>query len=189
MNEYRKIINKAHDVLKLVGLETPIDIEKVAKLFNIPLIPYSEIEKSENMEYLDIINTCGNDAVVAMFNKKSTILYNDRIMSKCRIRWSIAHELGHVLLGHRTHSSEHETEADVFAKELLAPTDALVYLDNHTKLTPKLIKQVFKVSNQASEYIYKGFQAYKYYQGSYCLYDVEIIEILDVRNLISESPA
>lgn len=70
------------------------------------------------------------------------IVYDDRDMRK-RVRFTIAHELGHIFLGHAVVAGYHartidiakpevETQADVFASRLLAPSCVLWGLDLHT---------------------------------------------------------
>lgn len=64
------------------------------------------------------------------------VVYDDRVESSGRIRWTIAHEIGHIVLGHLVHfeatslcrgsltENEYkvlEREADCFAVNLLAP--------------------------------------------------------------------
>jgi Zn-dependent peptidase ImmA (M78 family) len=78
-----------------------------------------------------------------------TIGFNGK-HSWCRRRFTIAHEIGHLLLGHvcsknQEDESHNETEANVFAGELLVPT-TLVKLDY--KKTPNLQKlsMLYRVS-------------------------------------------
>lgn len=57
------------------------------------------------------------------------ILYNQEIRSEERIRFSLCHEIGHILLGHhrrderagRSESREEEAQANLFAAAVLAP--------------------------------------------------------------------
>ena len=52
--------------------------------------------------------------------KSYFILYNDN-MDINRIRFTIAHEIGHIALGHEESNDETESEADYFARHLLVP--------------------------------------------------------------------
>ncbi|SKF15051.1 putative Zn peptidase [Mycobacteroides abscessus subsp. abscessus] len=73
-----------------------------------------------------------------------------------RIRFDLAHELGHLLL-HRDVQAEttaHEREADVFASEFLIPSDSIVeYLRYNPNVAELLeVKYQFKVSAMALAY-------------------------------------
>jgi Zn-dependent peptidase ImmA (M78 family) len=54
------------------------------------------------------------------------ILYNDEMDSN-RIRFTIAHEIGHIVLGHEYSCEETESEADYFARNLLVPMGILIH--------------------------------------------------------------
>lgn len=56
------------------------------------------------------------------------ILYNERAIARRR-NWTVAHELGHVMLDHSFGNTDEEDEADAFAAALLAPLPALRYLE------------------------------------------------------------
>lgn len=72
--------------------------------------------------------------VTILQNDRFYIIYNDAEPS-CRCRFTIAHELGHIFLGHllicnkqlRTFATNNDTEssANVFARDLLAPACVL----------------------------------------------------------------
>ena len=73
-----------------------------------------------------------------------------------RFRFSIAHELGHYLLRHRTvahidgeRSPQLERQADIFAAELLLP-EAYLRADLETHTLPELAER-YRVSRQALE--------------------------------------
>lgn len=86
------------------------------------------------------------------------IIYDDTV-SKGRIRFTIAHELGHIFLGHPLKIGYHartidvrkpevETDADMFASRLLCPACVLWGLNLHT---PEEIKEVCNVSYAAAK--------------------------------------
>lgn len=80
------------------------------------------------------------------------VLYNDRIKSRGRRSFTLAHEVGHIYLGHERDGPDDEAEANHFAAQLLLPS-ALVYelLKHHDfKLTPDELALIFGVSKQAA---------------------------------------
>lgn len=83
--------------------------------------------------------------------KKATILYNEDILSSERKRFTIAHELGHIVLGHNEHSEKNEKEADTFASQLLLPHCILEQLVKYGKpVTEIYLKEKFGLSNEAA---------------------------------------
>jgi Zn-dependent peptidase ImmA (M78 family) len=65
-----------------------------------------------------------------------------------RIRFTLAHELGHIILRHEHHDDVSEKEANLFADELLIPTEILI----HKRLDdPVNISREFNVSLEAAE--------------------------------------
>ncbi len=62
--------------------------------------------------------------------KATLILYDGSVSNKPRINWTIAHEIGHALLSHRTASGRSEREANLFAASLLMPEAVIRYLDH-----------------------------------------------------------
>lgn len=54
-------------------------------------------------------------------NNLFLILYNERVTNPLRLNWTLAHEVGHIYLGHDVNDSIHEVEAHCFAAQLLMP--------------------------------------------------------------------
>lgn len=80
------------------------------------------------------------------------IAVNDRLCSEKRRRFTIAHELGHCVLGHldngRSPCAADERAADVFAAELLAP---LCVLNFCCVTSPLEISRMCGISRKAAE--------------------------------------
>lgn len=118
--EYSLINNKVLDAYVQCGIRKfPIDCEKVLKTYGFKLISYSMMKK-ENPELYGIAKEFSDDA----FQYGRTICYNDCSI-KSRIRFSLMHEFGHKILGHKGNSGQQEREADYFAGEMLAPMIAV----------------------------------------------------------------
>ena len=89
---------------------------------------------------------------------KPVIFISSKIKNKGRMRFTIAHELGHILLGHvseenyrgeknKAYDVSMEREADLFASRLLAPA-CVLWSCNAT--TTKEIKKLCNVSYRAA---------------------------------------
>ena len=80
------------------------------------------------------------------------ILYNREVLSSCRRRWSIAHELGHICCRHSCDGVREETEANAFAASLLMPTAAAGELIHRGRLRDaKDLCDIFGVSLQSAQ--------------------------------------
>ncbi len=76
------------------------------------------------------------------------ILYDDGVNNVGRRNWTIAHELGHILLGHSDVSKMNEREADAFAAELLMPEAVIRFLDEREEkpISPETMTNYFSAS-------------------------------------------
>lgn len=121
-------------LLKSKVSSLPVNVKKICKSEGIRLVSYSSGARVIHKLGLES-NMVGNDA----FSVGKVIFYDDKT-SIGRQRFSIAHELGHIVL----HCSERvtvynrepspnddpiEAEANVFASRLLAPLCVLHYLN------------------------------------------------------------
>lgn len=136
--------------------------------------------KRYNLTYDEMKEYCGTSDSCADYNathNKYIIYYNNlnntNIVSSNRYRWNIAHELGHVLLGHHKcndktriyrcslSDSEYnyfETEADYFAQLLLVPHAALIgfRIDSVRDL-----RDICQISDAAANKRYRQFTKWK----------------------------
>lgn len=101
----------------------------------------------------------GSDDAVLMCKEetgKNIIFYNDQIAVKNRIKFSLAHELGHYVLRHRLKDEDYygifEVEANFFAAELLMPQQVIFELSRRGAIisVDNLMKW-FGVSHQAAQ--------------------------------------
>ena len=67
-----------------------------------------------------------------------------------RLNFTLAHELGHILLGHREDAVAEEAEADCFAQQLLCPAPVLRRLAETAPLTPERVAAACYVSLDAA---------------------------------------
>jgi len=112
----------------------PVSVLSIASAENISVIKYSQVDKKRLLE--------SESGSTYFINDKISIIYRDS-ESPQRCRFTIAHELGHILLGHEligdrysrkfnTARTQIESEADIFASRLLAPACVLWGLGLHT---------------------------------------------------------
>ena len=150
--KYKNVRNASWQCLLDCNIRSlPVPIGGICRIYDIDVIDDScnYLSKDESGRIVRI----NSDIVIVINNTEP----------KSRCRFSIAHELGHFLLGHlgddvtqlnraRTEvKPELETQADVFAARLLAPACVLWGLDLHTA---EEISEACNISLQAA-----GFRA------------------------------
>lgn len=74
-------------------------------------------------------------------------LYYDNRGNPYRRRFTLAHELGHIILKHHSEETWEEREADYFASQLLAPTPLVALCGRD----PEIVGNVFYLSNAAAQ--------------------------------------
>ncbi|WP_438491063.1 ImmA/IrrE family metallo-endopeptidase [Paenibacillus sp. IHBB 3054] len=124
--------------------EFPIKVKQIAKKFtNLRIRSYSWFAKKQSMSIQEVCEFAESEEGCCYYNeakKDYLILYNDLVQTPGRVRWTLAHELGHYVLKHNEISdrttlgrsslskSEYdvlEKEANCFARSLLAPPSIL----------------------------------------------------------------
>lgn len=174
---FQKASDLAYDILMEHSTGTlPIDIFKIIR-HNFPeiiLMTFTEWKKKSKHE-CEMLEVFGSDQGVVFYNGvKYCIIYNDKKCFQTQ-RWTVAHELGHILLDHvkdddylkfSSKDSPYENEANTFAKHLLVPFPVAKYLftvfDRHV-IYPHDIENVFDVGPEASEHIIDHFNKLYYF--------------------------
>lgn len=152
-------------------LDLPIDIENIILSYkgcNCVFKTYSEVMERTGLDYLRVREGFGSDdacAAVNCVNNTAVIYYNDidkSLLRTNRIRWTFAHELGHIALKHHQTfelsrfnrgmpEPEYkiaEAEADLFASYILVPHTALYYLGIKSA---EDIRDICRISQAAAE--------------------------------------
>lgn len=123
----------------------PLDVFSICHTLGIIVIPYFVLDD----EGTCAAQAASNDAFTLREGYKFVIAYNQDIGAK-RIRFSIAHELAHIVLDHFEGTAEEESEANWFAAYMLAPLPLIIrYKINSTS---KII-DTFDVGFDCANYI------------------------------------
>lgn len=114
-------VKRAYEVLADIGATTlPIDPFRISEHYpEIHIVSYTELKEStacadpfdfdrrnaQNAFLETLTHRSSSDRIDGETHKyrgddEYLVVYDDRIGNECRIRWTIAHELGHILLGH-----------------------------------------------------------------------------------------
>lgn len=120
--DYYLINQNVLEVYKKCDIHSfPIDCIKILKKYRYKVYTYQYL-KSKNEELYLLCKKTSNDAFIDRSNR--VIAYNSKVLPS-RIRFSLMHELGHLVLKHTGDNQENEEEADYFASCVLAPRAAI----------------------------------------------------------------
>ena len=139
------IKNRVKSILEKLNItEAPVPIEKVAELFSLPIIYYPKFPNSVS-------------GVIIKDEDLYAIGVNES-HPKVRQRFTIAHELGHYIMGHDENKilddsfdkdTDKEREANGFASEILMPYEILkADIEKKPHDIPSLARK-YEVSEQA----------------------------------------
>ena len=170
----KKAVRKFLSAFK-TPIYVPFDFSIIGEVYpNIAIIKYSEFQSRYEMSYNEVLDIFESDDAVCNYEIKTNkyiILYNDLDVVKMncfRYRFSIAHELGHIFLGHlndersrifrgsfsKKEYEELEEEADQFAAYILCPYAAFTDLE---VLSVGRLSSICHLSKFASERRYAEY--------------------------------
>lgn len=125
----------------------PIDCFNIIKEYGLEARSYSSL----NGELKNYCLMYSDDA----FKYKNLIYYND-LKPFGRIRFSLMHELGHILLEHQgDQTPAQEQEANFFASNILAPRMAIHYARCKNRTD---VAKIFNITNEAAQYAYEDYR-------------------------------
>lgn len=122
-NRYEEIKRLVVCLYKECGIHTyPISYQEICKKMGIILIPYSELSERKQNAAKELSSDGFHLLIQDLHSGELVrlIYYNDS-NTRERIRWTILHEIGHIVLDHSEESELAESEANFFAKYALAP--------------------------------------------------------------------
>lgn len=162
--DYSTATNKAYEILSQVHpfrLET--DIYMILSSFStIVLHTYTDLAQRFNISFEEVLETVSSEYGFTSRNRrtgKNEIYYNDRKDSST-IKFTLAHELGHIVLGHTKDDDISRKEASCFARNLLCAVPIIDELDIQT--VGDLI-YVFEVGEPMAQVSLNYFDSDRYY--------------------------
>ena len=154
--DYKKARNKTWEVLLKCKINSlPVNLAAVANQYDIKIIPYSSTSFVHALKQ----EALSGDGFSANVKDKKIIFINDTIPNNHRRRFTLAHELGHCILGHPLDNIQFRTnefydskqaleaEANVFARSLLMPAVVLAKMNIHNVYD---IMKLCKTSKQSA---------------------------------------
>ena len=144
-DNYEEIKNAVVDLFeKLQVREVPIDCFAIAQSLGFEVIPYSKLSAKK----VEAIQSLGNgDAYTLIVEGGKKVIYFDNRVRVGRQRFTLMHEIGHYVLGHKEESELAKSEADFFARYSLAPLPLVhaLKIDNFAD-----IEVIFEVSGECA---------------------------------------
>lgn len=143
---------KILDVFRECDVQSfPINIFKLIEHYGYEVCEYSDQPTMKQAACMDI----SEDA----FRLKKCVYYNDTV-APFRRRFSLAHELGHIILKHtEPYTLRMENEANYFASNILAPRIAIHYAQYRNATH---IENRFNLSRSASKIAYEDYLQWRY---------------------------
>lgn len=168
--DYDRVMLEALNVLMDYGITSfPIRLDVLANKLHIRLIPYSTLK---NVIYESLLKQdrlfgfCVEKKDTRYGWKSYDLYYNDVDNNCARCRFTIAHEIGHIVLGHCDKDEIDERDealADYFAKCLLAPQCIIISEDLPCA---EAIADRFGLSLQSSTFWFAATAKRKYSYGN-----------------------
>lgn len=152
----------------------PLSIKRIISRFpNLYLQKYTVFAKKRGLSMEETFHVLDSEEGCLWRRSDNTyvILYNDTVTNTGRVRFTLAHELGHFILKHHENTNKtilsryslsdeaydvFEKEANYFAKRLLAPVPLIdLYVANWNEVNAHIIEWAFDVSHTVSHYLIK----------------------------------
>ncbi len=177
---YQQARNLSWEVIRDCKINCfPVNLGAICRHYEIKTIPYSKFTLWDMVDPLAIVTIQNSnflfiflsitmnkteiskkgDGFSLKFEEQYYIIFNDYVNNLGRIRFTIAHEVGHILLGHvesitfyrnseiDSNTNEEEAQANIFARDLLMPAAVLSALHVHS---PKEIATLCNISMQSA---------------------------------------
>ena len=136
--------------------KVPVDVFGLAKKMQIKIVLASEIINKYPKKIDEyVLFEYPNSYLYYDPDAQKFIIYIDDVgTKKKRQRFSLAHELMHIILGHTEQNEENESEANFGATYLLAPTSlVLIRIEEEIMFIPEMVEDIFDVSGPEAEII------------------------------------
>lgn len=168
-------------------IDYPITIEKLRERTGIKIEPSWAVARRMGVDHGFLIDNilCGADAKAWHTKCGNVIVYSSMVTSGARTRWTVAHEIGHIVCGHlgRDEESWMEIEADHFAGCIIAPMEVVDRLQPMLKID---IEQTFGLSRQAASVTSIKYQRWKN-KGFTPKSDITLGAYIDIHGIKSEN--
>ena len=135
------------------------------------LVPYSQLSTQERIDAF----AASKDAFTVVKNGKHAIFYNEYVTPGNRRRFSMAHEIGHIWLGHTEQTEENEKAANYFAGYLLAPHPLIIKYSLWNSMKTSLL-----ITDWCANYAYDQARNRQLDQRAWTEHEQRIVDMITV---------
>lgn len=162
--------------LKLKICKYPIDPFEIIRKLGYVLQTYSNLSKEKQLalKVKGLDATSFYDPYLRVF-----IIYHDETQPIERLRFTLMHEVGHIILGHKEESDLAKKMADYFAAYSLAPSPIIMRYDCEDYLD---VAEKFKISIESAYYTFQRYNNWYEYSGDIKPYEKALISLFDSAN-------
>ena len=158
----------------------PIDCFEICQKMCVKLKKYSQLT-SEALLKAKKISEDGFcmlvEEIPEPFPPLQWYIFYDDTKSRERIRFTIMHEIGHIVLGHTEHSELAESEANFFAKYSLAPPPLVHKIKPEDYMD---ISDAFDLSQECAYYAMSFYNKWlRHGHSKYLNYEIELLSLFD----------
>lgn len=183
---YEEIKKIVADTIVDAGIkEYPYDVFQVAKNLEIKLVSYQSLsQKKRDACFLE-----SEDAFSVLIDFGSYAewyIYYNQDIGKSRVRFTIMHEIGHIMLDHKDGNEVEESEANFFSKHILAPPCIMneVGVEDYLDIVTK-----FEVSQEMATYQIEYYDNWLRYGGErYTDSELRILNLYHNQEMLSMKP-
>lgn len=127
--DYNRATNAAYELLSRYSGKLPvIDVFSIIDLLphdiHIKVYNYTDCAKIIGCSFIQFFKQYASSEhgfTIPSFKKKKYIICFNECKDEKTIRFTIAHEIGHIILGHKEDNCSTDREANCFARNLLCP--------------------------------------------------------------------
>lgn len=139
----------------------PVNVPEAAQCLGVKMIGYADFVSLFDFDMNYLYRNISYGGFSTRLDGNFVCVINESLCGKARRKWTSAHELGHVLLGHISERKQSVTlndehEADRFAAGFLAPLTVLHFCGVSSALE---IESLCGISRQAAEIRYQELSA------------------------------
>ncbi len=169
---FQNIEEKVVSIYKKLNIKhCPVNPFAIADAMGFSLVPYSKLryDIASSLKQKGINGASFYNAVL----NKSFIYYNDICVGEFQ-RFTIMHEIGHILSGHKEESELARKMANYFAAYALAPSPLIDYYECEDYMA---LVDVFAVSPQCASLCFDRYLRWKEYGGKIKQYEKELLDL------------